>query len=373
MTVDPGTPPGPLHGVRVVELAGIGPAPHACLLLAELGADVLRIERPQAALDDGQSRSRPRLTVDLASEQGRDLVLRLVERADVLVESMRPGVAERLGIGPDACRERNPRLVYGRMTGWGQEGPLARDPGHDITYAALTGALHVTGPREQPMPAVNMIADFGGGSMFLVVGILAALVERQRSGLGQVVDAAMVDGAASLLTMVYALHGRGLWQDERRANLVDGGAPFYDTDRCADGRFVAVGALEAPFYAALLEGLGLAGTDFGAGTEPGAHLDPATWAAQRAAFTRVFATRTRDEWAAHFAGTQACVAPVLSLTEAPHHPHLVARGTFSTVDGHPQPSVAPRFDRTPGRPPTPSAPAGDDVLRAWGILIGSQS
>jgi alpha-methylacyl-CoA racemase len=358
---------GPLAGIRVVELAGIGPSPHACLLLAELGADVLRLDRPGGTLPDGQDRSRPRLEVDLRTPSGRDLALRLVERADVLVEGMRPGVAERLGIGPDTCRERNPRLVYGRMTGWGQEGPLAQQPGHDITYAALVGALHVSGPREQPMPAVNLVADFGGGSMFLVVGILAALLERERSGQGQVVDAAMVDGAASLMTMVYALYGHGRWRDERRANLVDGGAPFYDTYRCADGRFVAVGALESPFYAALLDGLGLAGTDFGAGTGAGAHLDRATWGAQREAFTRVFATRGRDEWAAHFAGTDACVVPVLSLAEAPTHPHIAARGIFSTVDGSAQPSVAPRFSRTPGRAPTPSRAADDDVLRAWGI------
>jgi alpha-methylacyl-CoA racemase len=253
------------------------------------------------------------------------------------------------------------------MTGWGQTGPFAQQPGHDITYAALTGALHAIGPREQPMPAVNLVADFGGGSLYLVVGILAALLERERGGQGQVVDAAMVDGAASLMTMVYALHGRGLWRDERQANLVDGGAPFYDTYRCADGRFVAVGALESQFYAALLDGLGLTGTDFGAGTGSHAYLDIATWPVQREAFTRVFASRTRDEWASHFEGTQACVAPVLSLTEAPTHPHLVARATFSTVDGSPQPVVAPRFSRTPGRAPSPSGPAGDEVLREWGL------
>jgi alpha-methylacyl-CoA racemase len=214
---------------------------------------------------------------------------------------------------------------------------------------------------------VNLVADFGGGSLYLVVGVLAALLERDRSGQGQVVDAAMVDGASSLMSMVYALHGRGVWRDERRANLVDGGAPCYDTYRCADGRFVAVGALEAKFFAALLDGLGLTGTDFGAGTAAGAHLDPATWAAQREAFTRIFATRTRDEWAAHFAGTEACVAPILSLTEAPEHPHLVARGTFSTMDGVPVPTVAPRFSRTPGRPPSPARPADAEILRAWGI------
>jgi alpha-methylacyl-CoA racemase len=358
---------GPLAGIRVVELAGIGPSPHACLLLAELGADVLRLARPGVAAIDGLDRSRPRLDVDLTTPTGRDLVLRLAARADVLVEGMRPGVAERLGIGPEQCRAGNPRLVYARMTGWGQHGPLADRAGHDITYAALTGALHVTGPAEQPMPAVNLVADYGGGSLYLLVGILAALLERDRSGQGQVVDAAMVDGVSSLMSVVYAAFAAGVWQDERRANLIDGAAPFYDTYRCADGKFVAVGALEAKFYAQLLEGLGLAGTDFGAGTDAGAHLDRATWPAQRAAFTRVFASRTRDAWAAHFAGTDACVAAVLSLAEAPGHPHLVARGTFSTMDGTVVPTVAPRFSRTPGLAPTPGRHADPDLLAAWGI------
>ncbi len=374
------SPDGPLAGIRVVELAGIGPAPHACLLLAELGADVLRVVRPGGSAltrdslrelrdssPDGLDRSRPWVAADLTTPAGRDLVLRLVERADVLVEGMRPGVTERLGLGPDACRERNPRLVYARMTGWGQHGPLADRAGHDLTYAAITGALHASGPAEQPMTAVNLVADFGGGSLYLVVGVLAALLERSRSGVGQVVDAAMVDGSSSLMSIVYALRGRGLWRDERRANLIDGGAPFYDTYRCSDGRFVAVGALESRFYAALLDGLGLAGTDFGAGTGAGVHLDPTTWPGQREAFTRVFGTRTRDEWAEHFAGTDACVAPVLSLAEAPHHPHLVARGTFSTVDGTVVPAVAPRFSRTPGRAPTAPRPVDDEVLRSWGI------
>jgi alpha-methylacyl-CoA racemase len=362
---------GPLAGIRVVELAAIGPAPFACLLLAELGADVIRIDRPGGgglAVDSaGLNRSRPCVAVDLKAEQGRDVVLRLIEKADVLVEGFRPGVAERLGVGPDTCLARNPALVYARMTGWGQEGPLSHTAGHDITFAAVTGALHVIGTKEKPLQAANIVADFGGGALYLVVGVLAALLERSHSGRGQVVDAAMVDGTASLITLLYTLLGAGLWTDERQANLLDGGAPFYDTYRCADGRHVAVGAIEPQFYAALLDGLGLTGT------LEGGQLDRSYWPAHREAFTRAFAARTRDEWAAHFEGTDACVAPVLSLTEAPNHPHLAARGTFTPVEGVTQPVVAPRFSRTPGRAPTPARPAGADTeaaLRAWGLTAG---
>jgi alpha-methylacyl-CoA racemase len=360
---------GPLSGIRVVELAGIGPGPYSCLLLAELGADVIRVDRPGGsdianAPSSGLNRSRPSVAVDLKNPAGRDVVLRLAESADVLVEGLRPGVTERLGVGPEACLARNPRLIYARMTGWGQDGPLARTAGHDITYAALTGALHLSGTREKPMPAANLVADFGGGALFLVVGVLAALLERGRSGRGQVVDAAMVDGAASLATMMYTMFGAGLWRDERQANILDGGAPFYDTYRCADGGHVAVGALEPQFYAALVAGLGLDGE------LAGGQYDTGHWPAHRAAFARVFATRARDEWAAHFAGTDACVAPVLGLAEAPEHPHLAARETFVTVDGIRQPRVAPRFSRTPGRLPTPPRAAGADTrsaLRAWGF------
>jgi alpha-methylacyl-CoA racemase len=354
---------GPLAGIRVVELAGLGPAPYACMLLAELGADVIRVDRPDgAALSAGLNRSRPCVAVDLKKPAGRDVVLRLVESADVLVEGLRPGVTERLGVGPDACLERNPRLVYARMTGWGQDGPLAQTAGHDITYAAITGALHMIGTREKPMQAVNLVADFGGGAMFLVVGVLAALLERGTSGKGQVVDAAMVDGAASLATMLFTMLGDGLWVDRRQSNLLDGGAPFYDTYRCKDGRYVAVGALEPQFYAALLDGLGL--------TLDGGQLDVAHWPAHREAFTAAFATRTRDEWAEHFAATDACVAPVLGLTEAPQHPHMAARGTFTTVGGITQPAAAPRFSRTPTPAPSPARKAGEDTetaLQAWGF------
>ncbi|HEX6968206.1 MAG TPA: CaiB/BaiF CoA-transferase family protein [Micromonosporaceae bacterium] len=363
------SPSGPLAGVRIVELSGIGPAPFACLLLAELGAEVVRVDRPGgggpvAELTAGLNRSRPCVAVDLKTEQGREVLLRLIEQADVLVEGMRPGVTERLGIGPDVCLTRNPGLVYARMTGWGQHGPLSHTAGHDINYVALSGALHVSGTRDKPMQAANLVGDFGGGALYLVVGVLAALLERSHSGRGQVIDAAMVDGAASLLTMLYTLLGAGAWTDERQANLLDGGAPFYDTYRCADGRHVAVGALEPQFYAALLDGLGLAGK------LDGGQYDRSYWPAHREAFQRVFASRTRDEWAAHFAGTDACVTPVLSLAEAPHHPHLAARRTFTEVDGVVQPAVAPRFSRTTGGNPTAPRPAGADttaVLRSWGF------
>jgi alpha-methylacyl-CoA racemase len=351
----------------VVELAGIGPGPYACLLLAELGADVVRVDRPtggglEHAPAETLLRSRPSVAVDLKSAKGAEVVLRLVEGADVLVEGMRPGVAERLGVGPAECAARNPRLVYARMTGWGQDGPLAGAVGHDINYAGLVGAVHATGGPGKPRQSLNLVGDFGGGSLFLLVGILAALHERTTSGLGQVVDAALVDGAASLMTMVYGLHADGIWSDRRASNLLDGGAPFYDTYECADGRHVAVGALEPQFYAALLAGLGL--------SFDSEQYDRAGRPEMRTALTAAFATRTRDEWAEHFEGTDACVTPVLGLEEAPHHSHLAARGTFIAARGGAEPRVAPRLSRTPGRAPTPPRPPGADtttVLRAAGF------
>jgi len=363
-------PTGPLTGLRVVELAGLGPAPYACMLLAELGADVVRIDRPGAASlivdpeKDALNRSRPSVAVDLKSPGGRDVLLRLLDDADVLVEGLRPGVLERLGIGPDEVLGRNPRLVYARMTGWGQDGPLAERAGHDINYLGLTGALHAIGTADKPVAPLNIGADFGGGSMFLLVGILAALFERQTSGRGQVVDAAMVDGASSLVTMIYGLLGAGLWRDRRQANLLDGGAPFYDTYACADGRHVAVGALEPQFYVAFLEGLGLTGA------LPGGQYDLAHWPEHRRRFAEAFATRTRDEWADAFAGTDACVTPVLGLREAPVHPHLAARGTFVEQDGASLPGPAPRFSRTPGAVRGPARRPGADttaVLTDWGF------
>lgn len=353
---------GPLAGLRVVEFAGIGPGPYACLLLAELGAEVIRVDRPKAGgLDTAVlRRSRPSIAVDLKNPEGIEAVLRLIETADVLVEGLRPGVMERLGLGPDACLERNPRLVYGRMTGWGQSGPLADRAGHDITYAALSGALHATGSAAKPRQALNLVADFGGGTLFLVMGILAALHERTVSGHGQVVDAAMVDGAASLMTMVYGMKAEGLWQDQREANLLDGGTPFYDTYECADGKHVAVGALEHQFYAELMAGTGL---DFD-------QFDMERWPELRAALTETFKSKTRDEWAAIFEGTDACVAPVLSLEEAPSHPHNVARGVFAPYRGGHAPRVAPVFSRTPALPPGEVHGPGQDtrqVLLAAGL------
>ncbi len=347
---------GALAGIRVVELGGIGPTPFAGMYLAELGADVVRVDRPgetnPLALAGGLRRSRPSIVVDLKHEAGRDVVHRLVDGADVLLEGYRPGVAERLGLGPVDCLARNPRLVHARMTGWGQTGPWAKRAGHDITYAAVSGTLHALGPAERPVVPVPVLADFAGGSMYVVTGILAALVARSSTGRGQVVDAAMVEGSAHLLTMVHGLLGAGAWTDARGENLLDGGAPFYDVYECRDGRFVAVGALEPGFWAELVAGLGV---EVG-----GEQYDPATWPAQREAFTAAFLTRTRDEWAAHFADTDACVAPVLSLSEAPRHPQLVARGTFvADARGHLVPRTGPRMSDTPaldpGREPAPGA------------------
>lgn len=355
---------GPLEGVRVVELAGLGPAPFAGMVLSDLGADVLRLDRADGALlavpNDPLHRGRPSVTVDLKSAGGVDVVLRLAELADVLIEGFRPGVAERLGIGPEPCTARNPRLVYARMTGWGQSGRLAARAGHDINYIALAGALGALGRAgEPPAPPLNLIGDFGGGGMLLALGVTAALLERERSGRGQVVDAAMVDGAALLTSFLYGLRAAGIWSDDRGTNLLDGGAPFYDTYETADGGYVAVGALEPQFYAALLTGLGLAEEAL-----PGQH-DRAGWPELRERFAGVFASRTRDDWAAHFADVDACVTPVLSAAEAPHHPHNAERGTFTAVRGLIQPAPAPRFSRTAAAVRQP--PPGETLL-AWGLL-----
>jgi len=362
--------PGPLVGLRVIELAGIGPGPHAAMLLADLGADVVRIERPSGGLqlapgaEDQMLRGRRSVMCDLKDPSGRETVLRLVERADVLIEGLRPGVTERLGVGPADCHARNPALVYARMTGWGQDGPLADRAGHDINYIALSGVLHAVGNAGgKPVPPLNLVGDFGGGSMFLVLGVLAALWERERSGTGQVVDAAMVDGVSALAQMFWSLRACGLWSDQRGSNLLDSGAPFYDTYACADGRYVAVGALEPQFYAALLEGLGLTEA-----TLPG-QLDRAGWPVLRQRFTDAFASRSRDEWVAVFEGTDACVAPVLSFAEVPAHPHIAARGTVITLGGVPQAAPAPRFSRTcPDQPAPPPKPGADTaaVLADWG-------
>ncbi|MDX6265753.1 MAG: alpha-methylacyl-CoA racemase [Frankiales bacterium] len=339
------------------------------MVLADLGADVVRVERPHrfgvggGGVADQVQRGRRSIAVDLKSAEGRDLVLRLVEKADVLVEGYRPGVTEKLGLGPSDVWERNPRVVYGRVTGWGQEGPMAARAGHDINYLGLTGSLAAMGRAgEPPAPPLNLVADFGGGSMLLLVGILAALHERQTSGLGQVVDAAMVDGVALLSQMMWTMRGQGIWGDERQANMLDGGAPFYDTYECADGRYVAVGPIEPQFYAAMLDGLGL--TDAGLPQQ----LDIAQWPALRKALTDAFRSRTRDEWTAVFAGTDACVTPVVEPREVRDEPHLSARGTFLDLDGVFQSAPAPRFSRTPSAVPSPPPVVGGDndaVIADW--------
>jgi alpha-methylacyl-CoA racemase len=354
---------GPLGGLRVVELAGIGPGPHAAMMLADLGADVVRVQRPGDAgvlpHRDQLLRGRRLVLADLGQPAERDAVLELISRADVLLEGFRPGVAERLGLGPDALLARNPRLVYGRITGWGQHGPLASRAGHDINYLALTGGLHAIGrPGERPVPPLNLVGDFGGGSMLVLTGVLAALWERERSGRGQVVDAAMVDGIGVLLQMVWGLRASGLWSDERGANLLDGGAPFYDTYECADGGYVAVGSLEHRFYTRLLEGLGLDPEDLPDRDDPG------EWPALRERLRAAFAGRTRDEWAEIFAGTDACVTPVLRFDEVAGHPHAAARGSVIEVDGVPQAAPAPRFSRSRTAPPAAPPREPEDLAGA---------
>ncbi|MEU1008512.1 CaiB/BaiF CoA-transferase family protein [Streptomyces sp. NPDC005890] len=369
-----GTPPtpgnGPLSGVRVVELAGIGPGPFAAMLLADLGADVVRVDRPGGpglAIDpahDVTNRNKRSILVDLKAPDGPARVLDLAERADILVEGYRPGVAERLGIGPEDCHARNPRLVYGRMTGWGQDGPLAPRAGHDIAYIALTGTLGMIGrPDEPPAVPANLLGDYAGGSLYLVVGVLAALHHARATGTGQVVDAAIVDGTAHLSAMIHGMLAAGGWQDRRAANLLDGGCPYYGTYETADGRYMAVGALEGRFYEEFLHLLGL--DDL-----VPARKDWTRWGELRERITAAFGSRTRDEWTAVFEGSDACVAPVLSLREAPHHPHLAARGTFTDHGGITQPAPAPRFSATPTTVRTgPARPGADTaaVARDWGI------
>ncbi|HEX2313785.1 MAG TPA: CaiB/BaiF CoA-transferase family protein [Thermomonospora sp.] len=342
---------GPLSGVRVIELAGIGPGPFAAMLLADLGAEVIRVDRASAvtpgggfASTDFSNRGKRSIAVDLKSERGRQVVLRLVERADVLLEGFRPGVTERLGLGPDDCHAVNPRLVYGRMTGWGQDGPLAQSAGHDIGYIAVTGALHAIGRAGgPPQVPLNLLGDFAGGSLYLVVGVLSALLEARGGGRGQVVDAAIVDGTAHLTTFIHGFLAGGLWSDERGVNMLDTGAPWYDVYETADGRHVAVGAIAPQFYAEFLRRLGLEDAD----ELPGQH-DRAGWPVLRERFAAAFKARTRDEWAEIFLPGDACVAPVLSMREAMEHPYNTARDVFVEEDGHRQPAPAPRFSRTPG-------------------------
>jgi alpha-methylacyl-CoA racemase len=361
---------GPLSGLRVVEMSGLGPVPHAAMVLADLGADVVRVERPSGrALSelagdvDHVLRGRRTTVVDLKSPPGLTGLLELVTRADVLLEGFRPGVMERLGLGPDELLSRNRRLVYGRMTGWGREGPLALSAGHDLNYLSLTGVLHALGPVDSPPPVpLTLVGDYGGGSMFLVVGVLAALWERERSGLGQVVDAAMVDGIGVLSQKYWAMMGAGTWTQERNANLLDGGAPFYDTYRCADGRFLAVAAIERKFFAELLTRLGV--NPEGLGDQ----YDRDAWPAIRAALTDAIAAKTRDEWAALLVGTDACATPVLTFSEALEHAHARERGGFVELDGVSQSAPAPRFGRTPTatpQPPTGDVLPVDKILADW--------
>ncbi|MGW0751469.1 CaiB/BaiF CoA transferase family protein [Streptomyces sp. NPDC002587] len=367
---------GPLAGVRVVELAGIGPGPFAAMLLADLGADVVRVDRPGGgglAVDpahDVTNRGKRSVLVDLKSADGPARVLDLAARADVLIEGFRPGVAERLGVGPAECHARNPKLVYGRMTGWGQEGPLAHTAGHDIAYIAVTGALGMIGnPGEPPAVPANLVGDYAGGSLYLVIGVLAALQHaRTPHGAGQVVDAAIVDGTAHLTAMIHGMMAAGGWQDRRGANLLDGGCPFYGTYETSDGQYMAVGALEQQFYDTFTGLLGI-------GEQAPARKDLARWSELRETVAARFKSRTREEWTEVFAGSDACVAPVLSLREAPHHPHLAARSTFTDVGGIVQPAPAPRFSATPatvsGGPALPGADT-ESVARDWDVpgLIG---
>lgn len=357
---------GPLSGLRVIELASIGPGPLCAMLLADQGADVIRIDRtepsglgvPMQPRFDVAGRGRRSVALDLKHDAGRDAALRLIDRADALIEGWRPGVAERLGLGPEACAARNPGLVYGRMTGFGQVGPLAQAAGHDINYSALVGALHAIGPVQgRPVPPLNLVADYGGGALYLAYGLMAALFERQRSGRGQVVDAAMVDGASSLMSIFHGLQAAGQWDDRvRGANLLDGGAPFYDTYAASDGRHVALGALEPKFFAELAQRIGLPERFVKR------QYDRRLWPEMREAIAAILATRTRDEWGALLEGSDACLAPVLSLTEASRHAHAQARAAFVEVDGVTQPAPAPRFSRSVAPTPKPAPVAGAHSL-----------
>lgn len=361
---------GPLQGMKVIEIAGLGPGPFCAMLLADMGADVIRVERSSKfgvvnPKFDFLNRGKRSIVVDLKKPEGVETVLKLVEKADIILEGFRPGVMERLGLGPADCLARNPKIAYGRMTGFGQNGPMAKAAGHDINYIAMSGALHMIGRAgEKPVPPVNLVGDFGGGALFLAFGLLAAVIEARSSGKGQVVDATMIDGAALLSTMMYGMKAQGLWRDERGVNLLDTGAHFYETYETRDGKWVSIGSIEPQFYAELLR---LAELDM---EVFGNQMDIGRWSEMKDKLTEVFKTRTRDEWCAIMENTDVCFAPVLSMDEAPKHPHNVERGTFFEQDGHVQPAPAPRFSRT--RPAIPAAPPlpgqhTDEVLADWGI------
>ncbi len=367
---------GPLDGIRVVEFAGMGPGPHAAMLLGDLGADVIHVARrgpdgePSFHAWDTVLRNRTVVPADLKDPDDLADIRALIDAADVLIEGFRPGVAERLGLGPDACRASNPRLVYGRMTGWGQHGPMAAMAGHDLNYLSITGVLEAIGPAEKPSVPLNVVGDFGGGSTFLVMGILAALVDRSQSGRGQTVDAAIVDGVGQLAQMIWSFRGNDLWREQREANILDGGAPYYGIYTCADGRHVALGTIEAQFYAEALAGLGL-----DAVTLPDRD-DRARWPELRGILAAAFARRTRDEWTKIFDGTDACVTPVLTMTEALEHPHLREREAFGTIDDVAQPMPAPRFDRSvPVAPTAPGArrATAAEVAQCWKRAAGRNS
>ena len=367
--------PGPLSGFRIIELAGLGPGPFAAMMLADMGAEVIRVERAAAVVGplpstpyfDVLLRGRRNIAIDLKHPDGAGTLLDLVVSADALIEGFRPGVMERLGIGPDECLRRNPRLVFGRMTGWGQSGPYADAAGHDINYISLAGALaHFGRDGQAPVPPLNMVGDFGGGGMFLAFGVVCALLEGQRSGLGQVVDAAMVDGTATLMSMFWAFKSVGLFDENQRGtNLLDTGAPFYDVYRCADGEYVSVGSIEPQFYAELLRLTGLDGD-----AEFARQMDKSTWPHLKQRIAELFATKSRGEWCSLMEGSDVCFAPVLTMSEAAQHPHNVERRTFVEVAGMQQPAPAPRFSRTPGEIAFPPAHAGQhtaDILRDWGF------
>ncbi len=359
---------GPLHGVKVVEFVGLGPAPFCAMLLSDLGADVIRIDRP-GALGGGAAevlaRGRRSIGVNLKVDGSVEACLKILKSADILLEGYRPGVMERLGLGPDICLQANPRLIYGRMTGWGQHGPLAHAAGHDLNFIALTGALDGIGPKERPVPPLNVVGDFGGGSLYLAVGVLAALSHARATGEGQVVDTAIVDGTTHLMAAVHQLAAMGMWNQPRGQNLLDGGAPFYDCYECADGKFISIAPLEVEFYALLLEKLGL-----DAHPAMQAQYDASTWPAMRDVFVGTFKSKTQAEWCQLLEGTDVCFAPVLNTDEAANHPHMQARQAFTTVDGVRQSAAAPRFSRTPGKvqgaAPTPGADSGT-ALQSWGF------
>ena len=361
---------GPLQGFKVVEFAGLGPGPFAGMLLADLGAEVVCVDRVLAPETDAHSiaskvlrRNKQSISLNLKQPEAIEAVLRLIASADVLIEGFRPGVMEKLGLSPEVCLARHPKLVYGRMTGWGQTGPLAQAAGHDINYIALSSALHAIGTPAQPLPPLNLVGDFGGGGMLLVAGVLAAALNARATGKGQVVDAAMTDGSALLMGLMYARLAEGQWRDERGQNMLDGAAHFYGTYLCADGKWIALGSIEPQFYALLIQKSGLSNID------QTQQRDPASWPAMRQQLELVFATRTRQEWCEVMEGTDVCFAPVLSMTEAPLHPHNVARQTFCEVQGVLQPSVAPRFSHTPTaaiRAPVPTGAHTVDILRQLG-------